>query len=239
MLRKRRKTNLAYVLDDSQADSLERRYKGLENPNNRCYFNAVMQCLLYSPLAKQTIESEARRAQSVDVLCEIRNLFTRMTANDAARFISPSKCFNAVMDTRECRASQISLNNRQEDVHEFLLKLLEHFDEERRRRAENFSLSDIFTMGMRSTTNCQQCLYCTEKTETLTALSLYFPVSCNEDAAESPSSVLHINSLIDRYFRVENLHEHPCAHCGCIGRTEKKFDIIKAPQLLVFAPVKI
>ena len=58
-------------------------------------------------------------------------------------------------------------------------------------------------------------------------------MSCNEDAAESPSSVLHINSLIDRYFRVENLHEHPCAQCGCIGGTEKKFDIIKAPQLLV------
>ena len=233
VLRKRRKTNLAYVSDDTQADTLERRYKGLENPkkSNRCYFNAVMQCLLHSPLAKQTIESEARRAQSVDVLCEIRNLFTRMTANDAARFISPSKCFDAVMATQECRA--LSLNNRQEDAHEFLLKLLEHFDEELSRIAENFSLPDIFTMDMRSTTNCQRCLYCSDKTETLTALSLCFPVSYNEDAADSPSRVLHINSLIDRYFRVENLHEHPCAQCGCIGGTEKKFDIIKAPQLLV------
>ena len=233
VLRKRRKTNLAYALDDSQADSLERRYKGLENPNNRCYFNAVMQCLLYSPLAKQTIESVARRAQSVDVVCEIRSLFARMTAIDAARFISPSKCFDAVMDTQECRASQISLNNRQEDVHEFFLKLLEHFDKELSKIAENFSLPDIFTMGMRSTTNCQRCLYCTDKTETFTALSLCFPVSCNKDAAKSLSSVLHINSLIDCYFRAENLHEHPCAQCGGIGGTEKKFDIIKAPQLLV------
>ena len=58
-------------------------------------------------------------------------------------------------------------------------------------------------------------------------------MSYNEDAADSPSRVLHINSLIDRYFRVENLHEHPCAQCGYIGGTEKKFDIIKAPQLLV------
>ena len=105
VLRKRRKTNLAYVSYDTQADRLDRRYKGLENPkkSNRCYFNAVMQCLLYSPLAKQTIESVARSAQSVDVLCEIRNLFTRMTANDAATFISPSKSFKTVMDTQECR----------------------------------------------------------------------------------------------------------------------------------------
>ena len=127
MLRKRRKTNLAYVSDDSQADRLERRYKGLENPNNRCYFNAVMQCLLHSPLAKQTIESVTRSAQSVNVLCEICNLFTNMTADDAATYFSPSKCFKVVMNTKECRASQMSFNNRQQDVHEFLLKLLEHF----------------------------------------------------------------------------------------------------------------
>jgi len=118
VLRKRRKTNLANVRDDSQADRLERRYKGLENPekSNRCYFNAVMQCLLHSPLAKQTIESVAQSAQSVYVLVEIRNLFAKMTAINAAKFISPSKCFEAVMDTQECRASQLSLNSRQEDV---------------------------------------------------------------------------------------------------------------------------
>ena len=156
-----------------------------------------------------------------------------MTANDAARFISPSKCFDVVMDTQECRSSQLSLNNRQEDVHEFFLKLLEHFENELRKIAETFSLPEIFTMGMRSTTNCQRCLYYTDKTETLTALSLCFPVSYNEDAANSPSRVVHINSLIDRYFRVENLREHPCAQCGYIGGTEKKLDITKAPQLLV------
>ena len=45
--------------------------------------------------------------------------------------------------------------------------------------------------------------------------------------------MLDINSLIERFFRVENLHEHPCAQCGFIGGTEKKLDIIEAPQLLV------
>ena len=224
---------IAQLIAADQAHMLERRCKGLENPYNRCYFNTVIQCLLYSPLAKLSIESVAQSAQSVAVLCEIRNLFNKMTANDAATYISPSKCFKVVMNTKECRAEEMSLNNRQEDVHEFLLKLLEHFNEELTEIAETFSLPDIFNMGMHSTTNCHRCLYSTEKTETLTVLSLYFPVSYNEDAADSPSRVLHINSLIDRYFRAENLHEHPCAQCGFIGGTEKKFDIIQAPQLLV------
>ena len=240
VLRKRRKTNLAYVWEDSQAPRLERRYKGLENPKNtnRCYFNAVMQCLLYTPLAKQTIESVTRSAQSVNVLCEICNLFTNMTADNAATYFSPSKCFKVIMNTKECREAQMSLNNRQQDVHEFLTKLLEHFDAELIKIAETsnlptFDLPEIFNMGMRSTINCQICSYSTDKTDPLTVLSLHFPMSNNEDAADSHSRVIHINSLIDRYFRVENLHEHPCAQCGFIGVTEKKLDITKAPQLLV------
>ena len=225
VLRKRRKKNLAYV--SYEADRLKRRYKGLENPrkSNRCYFNAVMQCLLYSPVAKQTIESVPRSAQSVDVLCEIRNLFTRMTANDAATFISPSKCFEAVMDTQECRVSQMSLNNRQEDVHEFLGRLLEHF--------ETLNVPEIFEICIQSTTACQRCLYSSVQTETLRNLTLRFPEDENEDALDSPSRVLHINSLLDCFFREENLDEHPCGLCDFVGGTGKKFDMIKAPQLLV------
>ena len=54
-----------------------------------------------------------------------------------------------------------------------------------------------------------------------------------KNAAESAPRVLHTNSLIALFFRVENLHKHLCTQCGLVGGTEKKFDIIKAPQLLV------
>ena len=137
------------------------------------------------------------------------------------------------MNTQERRAARLNLNNRQEDVHEFLLILLQHLDVELCEIAETFSLPDIFNIRMQSITNCGRCLYSMDQTETLRALSLYFPVAYNENAANSPVRVLHINSLIDRFFRVENLQEHPCAQCGLIGGTDKKFDIIKAPQLLV------
>ena len=205
---------------------------GLENPrrSNRCYFNAVMQCLHYSPLAKQTIENVARSAQSV-VLSEICNLFTKMTGNDAATYISPSNCFDAVMNTQECSA--LSLNSRQEDVHEFLLKLVEHFHEELSDIPETLNLSDIFNIRLRSTTTCQRCLYSNDQTETLWLLSLHFPVGYNEDAPDSASRSLPINSLIDSYLRAEKLYEHPCSQCGFIGGTEKKLDIMNAPQLLV------
>ena len=137
------------------------------------------------------------------------------------------------MNTQERRAARLNLNNRQEDVHEFLLILLQHLDVELCEIAETFSLPDIFNIRMQSITNCGRCLYSRDQTETLRALSLYFPVGYNEDAANSHSRALDINSLIDIFFQVESLHEHPCAQCGFIGGTEKKFDIVKAPQLLV------
>ena len=54
----------------------------------------------------------------------------RMMSNDDVTFISPSECFDAIMNTRRCRAAQMSLMNRQEDAHELFVILLEHFDDE-------------------------------------------------------------------------------------------------------------
>ena len=235
VLRKRRKRNQADVREDSQEHRFESRYKGLENPlnNNRCYFNAVMQCLLYSPLIKQTIESVARSAQTAIVLCEIRNLFTKMTANDAATYVSPSTCFEAVMNTQKCRAAEMSLNCRQEDVHEFLVILLEHLDDELCNIAEVFNIPAIFNIRIHSRTDCQRCLYSSDNDETLWFLTLHFPVGYREGAPDSPLPMLHIDSLIDRFFRVEHLHEHCCAQCGFTGETQKKLDITEAPELLV------
>ena len=156
-----------------------------------------------------------------------------MTNNDASTYLSPSKCFKAVMNTRECRVAQMSLNNRQEDVHEFLLKLLEHFDEELTQIADTFNLPDIFNIRLRSTTTCERCSYYREQTEPLWLLSLHFPAGSNEDASVSVSPVLHIQSLLDSYFRVEHLYQHPCSLCSFVGGTDTKLDIINAPQLLI------
>ena len=229
---KRQKINLAYEREDIQAHVSQQRYKGLINPNNRCYFNAVIQCLLYSPLARRTIEMVAQSAQSVDVLCEICNLFNKMTAIDAATSLSPSTCFKAVMNTKECKAFKMRVN-KQEDAHEFLLRLLDHLDEQLCVIAETFNFPYIFNLHVRSTTACQRCLYYTDKTEYSRHLSLHFPVGYCEDALDCASRVLHINSLIDTYFRVETLFEHHCSQCGFIGGTEKKLDMVKAPQLLL------
>ena len=71
MSRKRRKTNLLYESADSQPLRLQRRYKGLHNPNIRCYFNAVVQCLLHCPLARQSFETLPEQALSINVLSEL------------------------------------------------------------------------------------------------------------------------------------------------------------------------
>ena len=121
-----KKTVLANVSANNLPPDFQRlRCKGLENLGNNCYFNSVVQVLLYCPLVRQAIENAP---ESINVIRELRYLFTRMTNNDASTFISPSECFKAVVNTARCRAKQMSLDNRQEDPSELSLKLLERID---------------------------------------------------------------------------------------------------------------
>ena len=155
MWKKQREPVLANVSANNLPQEFQRlRYKGLQNLGNTCYFNSVVQTLLHCPLVRQAIETAP---QSIHALRELRTLFTRMTNNDALTCVSPSECFKAVMNAPQCRVEQMSLNNRQEDVHEFFLKLLEHFDEELIKIAEVYNLLDVFNIILRSTTTCQMC----------------------------------------------------------------------------------
>ena len=119
------------------------RCNDLQNLGNTCYFNRVVQIFVHIPLPRLAIETAP---QSIHSLQELRNLFTRMTNNDYSTYISPYQCFQAVMNAPECRDAQMSLGMRQEDVHEFLIKLLEHFDEEVIKIAEVYNLPDVFNI---------------------------------------------------------------------------------------------
>ena len=105
------------------------KYKGLVNPKKTSFFNCVIQCLLHCPLARQTIENVPEHVLSI-AMREIRILFKRMTTDDGETSLLPSECFHAILDTRECRCVQMYINERQEDIAEFLVEVLEHFEEE-------------------------------------------------------------------------------------------------------------
>ena len=135
------------------------------------------------------------------------------------------------MNAPECKEAQKSLNKRQEDVHEFILKILEHFDEELTVIAEVFNLPDVFNIFLRSTTTCQLCSYTREKHEYLWLLTLHFPLGSAQEALNSHE--LDIYSLMDTYFNVEMLTEHRCSQCGLVGGTGKKLDVKRSPQVLL------
>ena len=221
------------VRHDQQHRCLTQRYKGLKNLGNTCYFNSVMQCLLHCPLTKKAIENVPPHTLSNEVLRKLRTLFVRMTNNDALTYLSPFHCYNAVMRTPECTSLQMGLNGRQEDAHEFFVKLMEHFENDDRLTAENFNLLAILNIQLRSTTNYQQCSHSYEVDEYLWHLSLHFPIPLNEDAASS-STTLQISYLLQKYFQHEIIHEASCPDCGVVGRTVKTLKIMNAPQVLVF-----
>ena len=233
VLRKRRKTNIDNVCGDIQSYEPQRpRYKGLVNPKNNCYFNSVMQCLLHCPLAKLTIENVPEYALS-PALREIRILFNRMTNNDALTSLLPYECFKAVHNTRACRSVQMGLHNRQEDVTEFLAKLLEHFEEHLIPIDDVIHLPYVFNIQISYAVFCRQCTYSNVSKEYLRLLSLQLPFPHNEEAADSIPQELNVYSLLDSYHSAENLDEHPCCQCRFTGGTEKKLKIINTPELLL------
>ena len=231
----RRRKNITSVHDDSSVDTLTRRHKGLENPkkSNRCYFNSVMQCFKNCPTIRKAFENVPGDVLSIDVLREINLLFNRMSSDDLVTYISPSDCFKTVMNTEQCQSVQMGIGNRQEDVHEFMSKLIEHIREECMSIGDTFNLSTLFDIKLSSKVTYRCCLRSNETSELLSMLSLHFPTGHREDAQNSASHTLNIDSLMQNYFRAENLNEHPCSQCGFVGDTEKKLSLINAPQVLI------
>ena len=126
----------------------------------------------------------------------------------------------------------MGLDSRKEDVHEFFVKLMEHFENDDRLTAENFKLLAILNIQLRSTTNYQQCLHSYDVDDYLWQLSLHFPPPLNEDAASS-STTLKISYLLQKFFQHEIINEASCPECGVVGQTVKTLSIKNAPHVFV------
>ena len=121
------------------------------------------------------------------------------------------------------------LGKRQEDAHEFFLKLLEHFDEELTIFADVYNLPDVFNIYIRSKTTCRECFRTYEEKDYLWVLSLPFPLGF----AQHPANRQNLYSLMDSYFHTEIVLDHRCEDCGTLGNTAKKLEILTTSQMLV------
>ena len=226
-----RKKHRGGVLGNVSANNFDQefqrvRIEGLANFGNTCYFNSVVQVMLHCPPVRRAIETAP---QSIRVLRELHTLFIRMTNCDCKTFISPLDCFNVAKNLPQCRAINLSLGHRQEDAHEFFLKLLEHFDDELTIFAEVYKLPDVFDILIRSRTTCRLCSRIYEQKEYLWVLSLPFPLGF----AQYPPNLQNLHSLIDSYCKTQIVLNYKCEGCDTYGNTGKKLDILSTSQLLV------
>ena len=218
-----------------QAQQLHvKKFKGLINLGHTCYFNSVIQCLLHCPVYRHAIGSLPEHALSIVVLRELRILFTRMTNSDSSSKISPSECLNAALNTPECKEVQMGVNDREEDVSEFLVRLLEHFYEELGVLGVTTYLTDIFKIQFQSTTTCLHCATSRDKKEHLWIFTLQFPFGHNEHAPASLSHTLDLYTLMDHYLTTEILSDYRCPECDDIRQTAKILKIVNPPPVLVF-----
>ena len=201
--------------------------KGLRNFGSTCYFNSVVQLLLHCSPVRQGIDTAPH---SINALRELSTLFMSMTNNDDMTFISPWVCYQAIINTERCRALHMN-KNQQEDVHEFFILLLEHFQDELTKIAEVFNLIHVFNIFLRSTITCQGCSRIVEERQWYWNLTLHFP-------RVPHSQELNIYSLLDAYFGVEIVGDYTCSQCHLLGRTDKKISMIKAPQVLLIQVVR-
>ena len=157
-----------------------------------------------------------------------------MTTSNSSSKISPSECLNAALNTPECKAVQMGSGDGEEDVSEFLVRLLDHFFEKLKALDVTIKLTDIFKISFQSTTTCLHCTSSLDRNEYLWIFTLQFPFGHNGHAPTSLSYTLDLYTLMDHYLKTEILSDYRCAECDDVRQTTKTLKIVNPPPVLVF-----
>ena len=198
------------------------RFNGLENLGQTCFFNSITQCLFHCPLFREAIKNIPQAVLSVDVLRELRLLFTQMGKKNSLGYLKTLRCFSAAANIPECKEANMNKNT-PEDAGEFFLRLIEHF------RGKFKRLAEMFDGNLLSTLTCQRCLQTYIKTEPFGLLPLSFPESNKEHQFRHRHDVY---DFLDEFLKPEIISDYNCAHCSARHPTEKTLDFLSTPKVL-------
>ena len=199
------------------------RFHGLKNLGQTCYFNSIVQCLFHCPLFRETLENVPQPLLSVNVLRELRLLFSQMGKKSSLGYLETIRCFSAAISIPECKKANMN-KNRPEDAGEFFLRLIEYFGTKFK------PLENIFQGKLRSTLLCQHCSQSSIIIDPFGLLPLSFPASYHE---HDISHTHDVYDLLDEFVKPEVIHGCNCAHCPAQHPAAKTFDILSPPKVLV------
>ncbi|NWU73717.1 UBP42 hydrolase, partial [Pterocles burchelli] len=190
---------------------------GLQNVDNTCFLNAVLQCLTYTPpLANYLLSREHSRSCNQTGFCMVCTLekHVRAVLNSPGSSILP----NAIVSTLTLIGADFQVG-RQQDTHEFLCYTLDTMS-----KREPAVIHQIFGGKLRSRVTCLQCGAVSDTYE------LFFDLPL--DIKELSS----VTGALEDFVRLEQLdgeNSFQCSGCRRLAAVSKRLTIHHSSNILI------
>ncbi|EAY17694.1 Clan CA, family C19, ubiquitin hydrolase-like cysteine peptidase [Trichomonas vaginalis G3] len=200
----------------------------LHNLGNSCFINAVLQCLVYTPGFEYFTKNMPNLIYELnsEKACYLYHFAELCRAMHTIPESAPHMFYGQIS-----QISPLMRSGLQQDAHEFLLSLLNKFDDEclcPSQKTQNEATTPIrsfFAGKMKETTTCTQCRH-EHKT-----VSSFFDINL-------PLTSDSISGCLENYMMSQEVASFECEKCKNKCTATKKQQLIDLPNVLILSLIR-